>query len=118
MDTEAMDVDTHFAAPKKRVESWLVTLVARANATVDAIQVPKRERVHEYLLPLRGWHRLDIDRWEASRITPRAEGTKAKASLDVDYLVACAYWKDQAGLGVPQRSRTWCPSPSRAEPHA
>jgi len=60
------------------------------------LAVLTRNRVYEYYLPLWLWHRLDAQRWQASKISlPERKGSNT--SLDVDHVVAVKVWKSLPG---------------------
>ncbi len=92
------DPEALHTAMAARMEQWLMGLQKDAIAFVDRIEVQKREHVSRYFVPLWLWHRLDGPRWEMSSI-PLRDNLKKKLSLDVDHLVACAYWAETDLLG-------------------
>jgi hypothetical protein len=79
-------------ALKDVLEKLIAGLVPDANVYVDTLEVPSRERVRGYFLPLWIWHRLDTDRWAASNIPLRTR--KKDGSLDVDHIVSVGLCQD------------------------
>ncbi len=77
---------------KKRIESWIFGLREESSKYIDELGVLTRDTVHQYYLPLWLWHRLDPNRWSASRL-PLRETKRGGLSLEVDHLVAIKLWE-------------------------
>lgn len=103
-DFTALKQTTTVDAAHKILESRLQTMVreleADAIAYVNNLMAPSRERVSIYRTALWVWHRLDNERWSASRV-PLRHKTKKKTTLDVDHTVAHALWESRIQTGLP-----------------
>jgi hypothetical protein len=82
--------------------NWLEALVPDASKFIDELEVQGRGRVHDYYLPLWLWHRIDGQRWSASRITLRTSKSGG-LSYDVDHVVAVGLWSGLP-VGEPQQA--------------
>lgn len=76
------------------LEAEVKALESDAMNGLDALNVRRRELVRVYYAPLWLWHRLDAERWKASKIQLRV-GKGGSLSLDVDHSVAHALWEDK-----------------------
>jgi len=87
---------------KSRMDTWIDALMAESIKFVDDLAVLTRDRVHDYLLPLWLWHRIDKKRWDASAIPLR--NSKRTLCHDVDHVVAVKLWETLAGADAQQDS--------------
>lgn len=85
---------------REALEKLTSGLVTDANNYIETLEVPSRERVRGYFLPLWIWHRLDADRWAASSIPLRTR--KKDGTLDVDHIVSVGLCSDYGFPIVPE----------------
>jgi hypothetical protein len=88
--------DYVIATLKQRMETWLGALQTESLKYIDDLAVLTRDAVHQYYLPLWLWHRLEPNRWEASKVSLR-ESKRGSLSLDVDHVVAVKLWEKLQG---------------------
>jgi hypothetical protein len=89
---------------RARIANWVGELQADSVKYVDDLAVLTRNRVHEYYLPLWLWHRLDPQRWEASKVSlPERKGSVP--SLDVDHVIAVKVWETLPGAQTLEGSQ-------------
>ncbi|MCP3136805.1 DUF262 domain-containing protein [Pyxidicoccus xibeiensis] len=77
---------------KRRMEAWISALQAESSKYLDDLGVLTRDAVHQYYLPLWLWHRIDAERWKASKL-PLRESKRGSLSVDVDHVVAVKLWE-------------------------
>ena len=85
-------------------ERLLGRVVDKALAHVETISVRDRSRVSAYQSLLWVWHRLDQSRWDASAISMRLLGSRAKLRLDVDHTVADALWQEMVDAALLRKT--------------
>jgi hypothetical protein len=81
------------------IEKLTSGVVTDASNYIETLEVPSRERVRGYFLPLWIWHRLDAERWAASSIPLRTR--KKDGTLDVDHIVSVGLCADYGFPVVP-----------------
>ncbi|NUP07965.1 MAG: DUF262 domain-containing protein [Polyangiaceae bacterium] len=87
----------------QRMDRWISELVPHAEKHIDELRVLTRDAVHQYYLPLWLWHRLDAERWTASKL-PLRETKRGSLSLDVDHITAVKLWSLITGQEDPTTS--------------
>ncbi len=88
------------AVTRNRLDSLVAEIVSEAGSYVQQMSVDRREQVSRYNTMLWIWHRLNVDRWEASQVQLRT-GKHKSCDLDVDHCVPFSLWcgyVDQLGL--------------------
>jgi len=98
--TEAEISTTHELAKagqlwRAALEALVAPLTKGATDYLETLEVDERELVRAYFLPLWVWHRIDAERWDASRVPLRIR--KTNGTLDVDHIVSVGLCAD---LGI------------------
>lgn len=82
------------------IEKLIAGLASDSNNYIETLEVPSRERVRGYFLPLWIWHRLDTNRWTASSIPLRTR--KKDGTHDVDHIVSVGLCQDYGFPVLPE----------------
>ena len=101
--TKLVSPDEVVAVLKTRMDTWIGDLQVESTKYVENLAVLTRNRVHDYYLPLWLWHRLDVQRWNASAL-PLRESKRGTLSLDVDHVVAVKLWERLSGAQVQENN--------------
>jgi hypothetical protein len=78
------------------------TFEGEASNYVSTFSTANRERVSGYRNLLWIWHRLDLARWNMSKVPLRA-GKKEKTVAEVDHCVSFVLWEDKLKSGLPAK---------------
>jgi hypothetical protein len=76
---------------RARMEEWIAGLQVESLKTLNDLAVDSRETVYQYHLPLWLWHRLDKERWTASKVSLR-DRKRGSVRIEVDHVVAVKLW--------------------------
>ena len=97
----ASDADAALSILREFLETEVKALEGDAMNGLGALNVRRRELVRVYYAPLWLWHRLDAERWKASKIQLRV-GKAGSLSLEVDHSGAHALWEDKLKVDLPE----------------
>lgn len=88
-----LERDAALDVTANRLKTLNDSIVGDAESYVQLMSVDRREQVSRYSTMLWVWHRLDDERWEASRVPLRA-GNHRSCDLEVDHTVASSLWEE------------------------
>lgn len=80
------------ATVENGAQSLMAKVIPKALQYISNVVVADRARVHTYYPLLWVWHRLDVRRWACSSV-PLRTGRKRTSKLEVDHVIADAWWQ-------------------------
>jgi Protein of unknown function DUF262 len=91
---QAANVEDCTKVYRARLEHLIADIQPEAETHIGSrLGVEAREHVRQYFGPLWLWHRLDVQRWNASRIPLRIGNSRT--DLDVDHVVSVKIWANK-----------------------